>query len=177
MIFSPKARIALKNIIQRVFKGASVCLMTIQVLLVALPGIYFMCSGFYDVYCMAASNDWPSTTGEVTAKYRNNKNETHITYRYTVNGDVYHNSSISFADRPDETFLKNIEQGQGIKVYYSNRKFHESLLIPGMQWNLRTGISFLLGLLFAGIFFILIRSKSNKNKTDSCNTIDPVNWL
>lgn len=176
MKYTPKARMVVKNTARGIVKGASICLIVIQVLVVALPGIYFISSGFYDVYYMTTSNDWPTTTGEVIGKYQGKKNETYITYRYTVNNNVYQNMAISFADDPDEKFLEKIEVGQQIKVYFSKNKFHESLLIPGLQWRMRTMVAFLLGALFSGVFFVLIRLKY-KNKIDSINTIDPVNWI
>lgn len=115
----------------------------------------------------AASENWPSTTGEVVEAYvRDSTDEdgttyhAEVTYRYTVNDQWYAGDTVNFGQYGSgnrshaQGIVDRYPSGQRITVYYNPDSPGTAVLEPGLTWSsyLVLGI----GLCFAGVPFLIL---------------------
>jgi hypothetical protein len=115
----------------------------------------------------AASENWPSTAGEIVEAYvRDSTDEdgttyhAEVTFRYTVNDQWYAGDTVNFGEYGSSDYshaqeiVDRYSSGQRVTVYYKPDSPGTAVLEPGLTWSsyLVLGI----GLCFAGVPMLIL---------------------
>ncbi len=147
-----------------------------------LPGILILLGGLAmwaaigNVLDGWSSDDWPYVEGVITASEVSSSSQSmgsstrsrtstsyfpSVEYQYTVNGAPQEGYEIvfggySFSSRQEAgAILQKYPLGQKVRVYYKPRKYHRSVLEPGLH-----GLPYILlfgGTIFVGAGFLMIK--------------------
>lgn len=142
------------------------------ILICVTPAVYFLSQGIFDSYLALDSPNWPSTSSQsfFVIEYEDHRE---VNYSYRIDNVLRDSKRISFSYPfpEDAQWLKHLEDGQTVAVFYSPRFPAQATLQTGWRWG--PLIFIIIGIVMAGLGWLAFALIS---KHRSAASIDPVNW-
>lgn len=155
-------------------RKSQIPVLKITALIVFCAGVSILISGVHTFHLALNSRNWPETSGTVTqSELRNRLAGTSegektistytIAYEYTVRGNKYTGSTVSFGNLISaEAAVGKYKPGRNITVYYYAKHPSKSVLEPGINTGNYLGL--LYGAVIVGFALLIFRHANTQTQ-------------